>query len=140
MGGCGSGAIDRPLKNTTIYAVSKIWSDQPGYKNFWIGFNDLSRSYASDSPHLGTWDNRMSKLWVNGSEVLPSHWQHAGQKGDLEIPLFDEGYSYRIPSQVKLRQGWNTIVVKLPVGELKGTDWQNPLKWMFTCLPIDNER
>lgn len=134
------GAIDRPLKNTTIYAVSKIWSDQPGYKNFWIGFNDLSRSYASDSPHLDTWDERKSKLWINGTAVLPPRWQHAGQKGDLEIPLFDEGYSYRIPSQVKLRQGWNTIVVKLPVGELKGADWQNPLKWMFTCLPIDNER
>jgi hypothetical protein len=133
------GAIDYPIKNTTVYAVSKVWSDKGEFKNFWIGFNDLSRSYASDSPHLGTWDERKSKLWVNGIAVMPPKWQNAGQKGGLEIPLVDEGYSYRPPTQIKLKQGWNTIVVKLPVGELKGRDWQNPLKWMFTCLLIDNE-
>lgn len=134
------GAIDRPLENSTIYAVSKVWSEKGGNQSFWIGFNDLSRSYASDSPHLGTWDDRMSRLWVNAQEVLPPDWQHAGQKGNLEIPLIDEGYSYRSPTMVQLHKGWNTIVVKLPVGKLKGKDWQNPLKWMFTCLPVEKEQ
>ncbi len=133
------GAIDRPLENSTVYAVSKVWSENDGNKGFWIGFNDLSRSYASDSPNLGTWDDRMSKLWVNGNEVLPPNWRHPGKKGNLEFPLVDEGYSYRSPSIVPLQKGWNTIVVKLPVGRLKGKDWQNPLKWMFTCLPIEDE-
>ena len=133
------GAIDDPAENSTLYAVSRIWSDLDSNKEFWIGFNDLSRSYASDSPDLGTWDDRMSRLWVNAHEVLPPDWQHAGQKGDLEIPLIDEGYSYRSPAIIQLRKGWNTIVVKLPVGKFKGKDWQNPLKWMFTCLPIDKE-
>ncbi|WP_159731870.1 family 20 glycosylhydrolase [Sphingobacterium sp. 18053] len=133
------GAIDRPLENSTVYAVSKVWSEKGGNQSFWIGFNDLSRSYASDSPNLGTWDDRMSKIWVNGREVLPPNWQHAGQKGNLELLLVDEGYSYRSPSIVLLEKGWNTVVVKLPVGKLKGKDWQNPLKWMFTCLPIERE-
>lgn len=133
------GAIDKPTENTTVYAVSKIWSTEGGNSDFWIGFNDLSRSYASDSPDLGTWDDRMSKIWINGREILPPKWKHAGQKGGMEIPLIDEGYSYRSPSVVRLRKGWNTIVVKLPVGKFKGKDWQNPLKWMFTCLPIGHE-
>jgi hypothetical protein len=60
-------------------------------------------------------------------------------KGNLELPLVDEGYSYRSPSIVLLEKGWNTVVVKLPVGKLNGKDWQNPLKWMFTCLPIERE-
>jgi len=133
------GAIDRPLENSTVYAVGKVWSKKEQDKNFLIGFNDLSRSYASDSPNLGTWDDRMSKLWVNGTEVLPPNWKHAGQKGDLKLPLVDEGYSYRSPSIIPLQKGWNTIVIKLPVGKLQGKDWQNPLKWMFTCLPIEDE-
>ncbi|WP_286840929.1 MULTISPECIES: family 20 glycosylhydrolase [Sphingobacterium] len=134
------GAIDRPLENSTVYALSKVWSEKGGNQGFWIGFNDLSRSYASDSPHLGTWDDRMSTLWVNGHKVLPPDWQQAGKRGDLEIPLIDEGYSYRSPTMIQLRKGWNTIVVKLPVGKLQGKDWQNPLKWMFTCLPIEREQ
>ncbi len=130
------GAIDRPLENTTVYAVSEFWSDREGNQKFWIGFNDLSRSYPSDSPALGTWDDRMSRIWINENEVRPPKWQNAGQKGSLEIALVDEGYSYRQPTIIWLKKGLNKVVIKLPVGKLEGKDWQNPLKWMFTCIPI----
>lgn len=129
------GVIDNPQPNTTWYARTKIWSDESGSKPFWIGFDNLSRSYASDSPAIGTWDNRQSKVWVNNAPIEPPVWKQAGQKGGLEIPLIDEGYSFREPTMIALKKGWNDVLVKLPVASFKGVDWQNPVKWMFTFTP-----
>jgi hypothetical protein len=33
---------------------------------------------------------------------------------------------------------WDAISIKVPIGSFKGKDWQNRVKWMFTCLPIYN--
>lgn len=134
-----SGAIENPKENTTWYASTKIWSDKNKLQNFWIGFNNLSRSPATDSPDLGTWNNLKSVIWLNGELINPPHWQHAGQKGHSEIPLIDEGYEYRKPAVIPLKKGWNTVLVKLPVGSFKGTDWQNPVKWMFTFVETDDD-
>lgn len=129
------GLIDKPEENTTWYATTKIWSEKDQLQNFWIGFNNISRSYGSDSPNEGTWDNRKSQVLVNGKLISPPLWKQAGAKGNLELPLIDEGYEYREPTKVQLKKGWNTILVKLPVGSFKGKDWQNPEKWMFTVVP-----
>ena len=129
------GAIDEPKENTTWYATTRIWSDEDGRKHFWIGFNNLSRSPATDSPPIDAWDNKGSAVWVNGKLIDPPKWKRAGQKGNSEIPLTDEGYEYREPTQIYLQKGWNTVLVKCPVGSFKGTNWQNPEKWMFTFVP-----
>lgn len=131
------GAINDPKENTTWYARTKIWSDQDAEKPFWIGFANLSRSYASDTPPAGQWDQLESKVWVNGQSVPAPKWNHPGMKGDLEKPLTNEGYSYRPPTMIRLKKGWNTILIKLPVGSFKGSDWQNPVKWMFTFVPAE---
>lgn len=130
-----TGLLDKPEQNTTWYASTKIWSDNDQLKNFWIGFNNISRSYGSDSPDEGTWDNRKSEVLVNGKLIAAPKWKQAGAKGNLELPLIDEGYEYREATKVQLKKGWNTILVKLPVGSFKGKDWQNPEKWMFTVVP-----
>ncbi|MBK8518797.1 MAG: family 20 glycosylhydrolase [Saprospiraceae bacterium] len=130
------GGIDEPKENTTWYATTKIWSDEEGQKSFWIGFNNFSRSPATDSPPLGTWDNKGSSVWVNGKLIDPPHWQYGGQRGNSETPLMDEGYEYRSPSKVYMKIGWNTVLIKAPVGSFKGKDWQNPVKWMFTFVPV----
>lgn len=130
-----TGLIEKPEENTTWYASTKIWSDKDQLQNFWIGFNNISRSYGSDSPSEGTWDNRKSEVLVNAKLIAPPHWKQVGTKGNLELPLIDEGYEYREPTKVQLKKGWNTILVKLPVGSFKGKDWQNPEKWMFTVVP-----
>ena len=130
------GYIPHPKENTTWYARTTIWSDKDKTVNAWIGFNNISRSPNTDSPQPGTWDNRQSKIWVNGKIIEPPAWKHAGQKGDSEIPLIDEGYEYRPPAEIKLQKGFNAILVKLPVGSFKGPDWHNPVKWMFTFLPL----
>ena len=129
------GAIEMPIQNSTWYARTKIWSEEEGIKSFWIGFNNLSRSYASDSPSLGKWDDLGSQLWVNKQIISPPHWKQAGQKGAMDIPLIDEGYSFRKPTTITLKKGWNEVLIKLPVSKLSGKDWQNPLKWMFTFVP-----
>jgi hexosaminidase len=123
-------------ENTTWYATTRIWSDEKTEKSFWIGFNNLSRSTFSDSPKAGTWDNKNSAVWVNNILVDPPHWAHAGQKGNLETPLFDEGYEYRQPTKIVLEKGWNTVLVKCPVGNFSSNDSQNPIKWMFTFVEV----
>lgn len=132
------GAIDQPRENTTWYAVGKLWSDAEGPCPFWIGFNDLSRSPATDSPPAGEWGTKKSALWVNGQKIEPPQWKRPGQKGHLEIPLIDEGYAYRTPLVIPLKKGWNTVLVKLPVGSFKAPDSQNPVKWMFTVVPSED--
>jgi len=133
------GAVDSPKENSTFYAFTKLWSDEGGEQNFWIGFNNLSRSPATDSPPAKAWDNKGGEVWVNGKKVEPPHWQHGGAKGNAETPLIDEGYEYREPTKIFLVQGWNTVLLKCPVESFKGKDWQNPVKWMFTFVPIDED-
>jgi len=130
------GVINDPKENTTWYAYTKVWSDEEGVQDFWIGFNNLSRSPATDSPEPGTWNNLQSKVWVNNNEIPPPVWKHGGQKGNSEIPLVDEGYEYRKPTQILLKKGWNSVLIKAPIGSFKGKDWQNPIKWEFTCVPV----
>ncbi|MBO9618335.1 MAG: beta-N-acetylhexosaminidase [Niabella sp.] len=131
------GAIDHPKDSTTIYATTRIWCNAAGIRKFWIGFNDLSRSPATDSPPIGKWDTRESQVWVNGESIAPPHWKRGGEKGDPEIPLIDEGYSYRPPTLIPLKKGWNHILIKAPVGSFKGKNWENPVKWMFTFVQVD---
>ena len=128
--------LQDPKENTTWYAYTKIWKDRDTTGFMWIGFNDFSRSTATDDPKEGTWDNRQSEIWLNGNVIAPPQWKHAGAKGNSEVPLTDEGYSYRSPTEVHFKKGWNTILIKLPVKSFKGRDWQNPVKWMFTAIPV----
>lgn len=127
--------LKNPIENTTWYAYTKIWKSNDTFGFIWIGFNDLSRSTATVAPEEGTWDNRESEIWLNGNIIAPPNWKNAG-KGNSEVPLVDEGYSYRAPTKVHYKKGWNTILVKLPVKTFQGKDWQNPVKWMFTVVPV----
>jgi hypothetical protein len=91
---------------------------------------------ATNVPPLSQWDTRASKVWVNDQLIQAPSWTKAGQAPTLEQPLTDEGYEYRQPIRIQLHKGWNEIKVKAPVGTFKGSDWQNPVKWMFTVLPF----
>lgn len=130
------GVLADPKENTTWYASTKIWSDEDVEKDFWIGFNNFSRSYTTDTPAPGTWDDRQSAVWVNGLQISPPNWKYPGRKGDLESPLTDEGYEYRLPTRVHLKKGWNKVLIKIPVTTFKAKDQGNPVKWMFTFIPV----
>ncbi|MBX2934465.1 MAG: family 20 glycosylhydrolase [Ferruginibacter sp.] len=130
------GAIDSAKENTTWYATTKIWADEAGEKKIWIGFNNLSRSPATDSPPKDAWDSKGSTVWVNSKLIAPPQWLHASQKGNSEIPLIDEGYEYRSPTKIYLQKGWNNVLIKAPIAGFKGKDWQNPVKWEFTFIQL----
>lgn len=123
--------------SSTYYAYRKIWSEEEGWKDCWIGFNNLSRSTATDTPPLGAWDTKNSKLWLNGQIIAPPLWHQAGMLGDLEKPLTDEGYEYRQPTKLMFKKGWNQILIKAPVGSFTAPKWNNPVKWMFSFIPIN---
>jgi len=131
------GVLKSPRENTTWYGSARLWSDIEGEKDFWIGFGNISRSQATDSPPYNKWDAKGSRIWVNGKPINPPQWLRASQSGDLEIPLVDEGYEYRTPQTIVLKKGWNDVLVKLPVTSFSGKDWNNPVKWMFTFIPIN---
>lgn len=130
------GAIDSIKPNQVWYATTQIWSEENTTKLFWIGFNNLSRSPATDSPPAFAWNELNATVTVNGGIVPPPIWKRAGQKGNSEIPLIDEGYEYREPTMIELKKGWNDIQIKIPIGKLSGKDWQNPSKYMFTFVPV----
>lgn len=124
-------------ENSTYYAVSRIFSPYEREIGLWIGFYNISRSNNTATPAPGTWDNRDSRLWLNQKEIAPPVWSKAGRKNrDMEDPLIDEGYEYRKPAMVYLKKGWNTLLIKAPVNTFKSNDWQSPVKWMFSCIPV----
>ncbi|WP_202621787.1 family 20 glycosylhydrolase [Pontibacter russatus] len=131
-----TGVLEKAEENNTWYATTRFWSDVDTTGHFWIGFQNLSRSQNSDTPAKGAWDNKGSAIYLNGKAIAPPAWKRAGQQGNSEIPLLDEGYEYRAPIAVPVKRGWNTVLVKLPVGSFKGRDWHNPVKWMFTFVPV----
>ncbi|WP_332733744.1 family 20 glycosylhydrolase [Flavihumibacter sp.] len=128
------GHIPTPKENSTVIASTRVYSEEDKAVPFLIGFDNLSRSMATNSPPAGQWDYRGSSISINGKLIPAPVWSRAGRKGSLESPLIDEDYYYRPPIMVDLKKGWNDILVKLPVKSFKGSDWQNPVKWMFTCI------
>lgn len=126
-----------PAPNQTVYASRQVWSDTEREVGMWIGFYDYSRSQWPDAPQLGEWNDLSAKIWLNGAEIAPPLWAHAGQKADLEIPFYDENYSMRRPTRVTLRKGWNTILLKVPVASFVGKAWYAPVKWMATAVIVD---
>ncbi len=130
------GLFSQPKENSTIYARTRLWSAKARSGKFWISFNNISRSPATDPPPVGKWNINNGRIWVNGLEILPPKWTHGGEKGDSEIPLSDEDYAYRSPNKINLKKGWNEVWVKVPVTTFKGKDWQNPVKWMFTFAEL----
>jgi nitrogen fixation protein len=131
-----SSHLKQPNDSSTWYATRKIYADSAGYHPFWIGFNNISRSHKAPTPHAGTWDDKGSKLWVNGKEIAPPSWKFPGRiPKDLEDPLYDESYEYREPTKIYLQKGWNHVLLKMPVKSFRSPN-EIPVKWMFTFVEM----
>jgi hypothetical protein len=130
--------LPSPQENTTWYAFTRFWSNADSVINMWADFKDQSKSGADATPPKGEWDYMQSKLWINDELILPPQWAFPGRAaGQLEEPLVDEGFYYRPPMSVKVKKGWNKILVKLPISTFNpNLDWQVPPKWMFTVIPV----
>ncbi|MDP3916125.1 MAG: family 20 glycosylhydrolase [Bacteroidota bacterium] len=126
-------------KQGTVYATTNIWSPKNQEVDCWIGFHDWSRSggrRGGPFPQQGQWHNTNPKVWLNGKIVEPPIWKNPGlTEKTEEIPFSDENYSFRKPTKISLKKGWNEVLLKVPQG---GTSW----KWMLTFVPvrIENEQ
>ena len=97
-----------PRPCSTVYASTQVYSDYPQEVGLFFETQNHSRSEKDLPAPEGAWDYRLSRLWINGAEILPP------------------------ASAVKLEKGWNTVLIKLPVGEFT-TPEARLVKWMFTC-------
>jgi len=123
-------------KQGTVYALTNIWSPKNQEIGCWIGFHDWSRSggrRGGPLPVQGQWHKTNPKVWVNGEAVEPPIWKNPGlvEKTE-EIPFTDENYSFREPAKIRLKKGWNQVLLKVPQD---GKSW----KWMFTFVPVTFE-
>jgi len=122
-------------KEGTVYALTYIHSPKNQSVGFWIGFHDWSRSggrRGGPFPQQGQWHISNPKIWINDTEIAPPVWKQPGLAVNTdEIPWVDENYYYREPAKVKLNQGWNKVLLKVPSADT----W----KWMFTCVPVEKD-
>jgi hypothetical protein len=47
--------------------------------------------------------------------------------------------SINIKKSRPLTNDWRALTLE-PVGSFKGTDWQNPVKWVFTFVPYKGKK
>lgn len=111
-----------------VWARTFIHSDKARRVKAWIAFNSLSSSdYRAGAPKHGNWStNTECALWVNRRAVEPPTWTNNGKSGN-EVPIGNEIYTNREPSEITLREGWNEILIKT------SPTW----KWCFTFAPIE---
>lgn len=125
-------------KNHTAYAYTYIYSPEEREAGALIEFQNYSRSEKDLVPDGGKWDFKGSRIWLNDREIPAPQWANSGRKITNETMLVDENQSARKPVPVKLRKGWNKVLVKLPYITLdRGTVRLN--KWYFQFVLTDPE-
>jgi len=140
------GSLTEPRPNHTAYAYTYVYSPRAQRVGAWIDFHNYGRSEKDASPPAGRWDYKGSRLWLNGEEIPPPMWRKPGVAmsgvatpgripADLEEPYLDEPAELRPPVPLTLRQGWNRLLVKLPVGAFKTPEYRL-VKWMVTCVLV----
>lgn len=143
MGGSRTVAThyENPQPNHTAYAYTWVWSPKAQNVGLWAQTQNYSRSEKDLAPPQGKWDSRESRFWVNDKEILPPRWENEHKNFSNEIPLKNENFEVRPPLKVQLKQGWNKVLVKLPIGEFRDPRVRL-VKWMFTFVfvsPDGNE-
>ena len=120
-------------KEGTVYALNYIYSEEEKDVDFWIGFNNWSRSggrRGGPSAKQGEWYFTQPEIWVNNKVIEPPKWKQPGLAiNTAEVPVVDEDYYYRDPQTIKLQKGCNKFLLKVPFGK-------DAWKWMFTCVPV----
>lgn len=125
--------FDEARQGTTAYAWTYVYSPREQTLGALIEFQNYGRSERDPAPDTGRWDRKGSRLWVNGAEVRPPVWENSGVSVTNETELRNENFAARRPTPIRLKQGWNEVLLKLPF---------NPAglrlpKWMFTFVLTD---
>ena len=130
--GTVAGYFKDPRPEQTVYAWRRVWSDRTRLAHMWFETQNYSRSERDPAPPQGAWDWRQSRIWLNGVSLIPPVWVGDTAPVDWETPFGNGNCIGRYPMNVQLREGWNWILIKLPVGQFT-TPETRLVKWMFTC-------
>ncbi|SEH82953.1 family 20 glycosylhydrolase [Akkermansia glycaniphila] len=129
----------------TCYAQTHIYSPKAQNVHLMFGLNGMwghTGGYrTSRAPEQGSWDFSGGDIWLNGQRIAPPRWPFQSLpwtgwgKGRIEeAPLTQEGYFFRPPVPIHLKQGWNTILIRSVFGHWKGDNGER--KWMYCCMPV----
>lgn len=122
-----------PQENHTAYAYTWVYSPKEQEVGLWAEFQNYGRSEMDLPPLQGTWDYKGSRIWLNGTEVMPPVWSATHRVKSNETALGNENCVARPPLKVHLNKGWNKVLLKLPVGKFS-TPEVRLVKWMFTAV------
>lgn len=117
-----------PRGKNVVWANTFIYSPKDQEVDAWVDFNTIASSGYKGGEKLrpqGQWDmNKACNIWINGERIAPPKWKST--KLGYEHALTNEIYSAREPSKIKLKKGWNPVLVKA------GRSY----KWVFSFSPI----
>ncbi len=122
-----------PQEDHTAYAYTYVYSPKKQKVGLWAEFQNYSRSEMDLPPVQGTWDYKGSRIWINDEEILPPIWTATHRVKDNEVALGNENFVSRPPILVSLNEGWNKVLLKLPIGKFN-TNEVRLVKWMFTVV------
>lgn len=133
---------DEPIDSLTqVDFTSYIFCKTEQTINALIGFETPARSNRQSAgiPQDGKWDASGGEIYINDTELKGPIWQNPGGNQNLkptwftqanEIPYtYEELFWSRKPATIKLKKGWNTLLIKVP----KPITGQN---WMFAFIPV----
>lgn len=127
-----AGVYDNPQEQHTAYAIAWVYSAKTQNAGLLFETQNYSRSESDLPPPVGSWDYRNSQIWINGTNISAPNWTSNHTVKSNEIPLGNENASARPPISIKLKAGWNCVLIKLPVDRFK-SDKTRLVKWMFTA-------
>ncbi|MFD2159573.1 family 20 glycosylhydrolase [Rubritalea tangerina] len=118
----------KPKGKDIVWGNTHVYSPVDQEVDAWIGFNTISTSDDRAGSALdGYWSsNKACAIWINGEKVNPPKWANPGKLGK-ELALIDNVYTSREPAKIKLKKGWNTVLVK------SAPTW----KWVFSFSPVE---
>ncbi len=128
----------KPADNMTSYAYTYVYSPIEQTAGAFIEFQTYGRSEVYPAPLPGTWDRKGSDIWVNDERIAPPVWTGSTNPGTVgrEDLLGNQNFTAREPAQIKLKQGWNKILLKLPYCNQPDIRLN---QWMFTFVLTDLE-
>lgn len=122
-----------PQTNSTAYAYTYVYSPATQTVGAFIEFQNYGRSESDLPAPQGQWDYNQSKIWINDTIINPPVWENTQTLRSNEITLKNENFTARPPVAVTLNEGWNKVLIKLPVGAFSLSQIRL-VKWMFTCV------
>lgn len=122
-----------PKPNHTAYAYTWVYSPEGQTVGLQAETQNYSRSESDIPAPQGEWDFRGSRIWINDEPLAPPVWESSHTVRDNETTMTNENASARPVIPVDLHEGWNKVLIKLPIGEFSAPETRL-VKWMFTFV------